>query len=160
MDDDTPGLDPGIAGILNHASKLYTRQMVAQEGLDWATGSGDLDEESKRLDNAMKRRALGYPDTSDEYEDSTNNNSHLFLRTLGSGLQQVPEPGFMKPNASESWLSNGLEAFTGQSRGGRNSFLSSGLSAFGGADKVKPKSTESALKGIKDVLRALRIRRP
>ncbi len=150
---DTEGLDPALEALMDHASKLVTRHQVAERGMDWL--SGDVEEEGKRLDNAMKRRALGYPDSSDEYEDSTNYGTPLTLAGLGGAMQRIPEPGFMKPNSQPHLKSGQLfDTKMADSLGKQKwAFLSNGLNAFGEADKVKPKS---ALKGIKNAFRFLR----
>jgi hypothetical protein len=52
----------------------YQKHRALEEGVDWLVDTEDetLNREDKRLGIAMKRRALGLPMTSDDYERAQN----------------------------------------------------------------------------------------
>lgn len=97
--EDVPGVDPGVSALLNQGLRLYQREKIGEKALGAVLGDEDrdLDRESRRLDNALKRRQLGMPMNDSELEDSSDNRTPFFLRALGGAVERIPEPGFLRP---------------------------------------------------------------
>lgn len=64
-----------------------------------------LDSEDRHLSIALKKRALGLPIDSDDYEDATNNEKSFYSQIMPSGvkhgMQSIPGPGFLSGNKSQ-----------------------------------------------------------
>lgn len=97
---DDPEMDP-TEKLLMHGLERYgefqTMQNVA--GAVLPDEDRDLGRQEKRLDIAMKKRALGMND-SETYDESRNDNWPLYAVTARHALQKIPEAGFLKSDLS------------------------------------------------------------
>lgn len=92
--------------LLNLAFDRYQRMRMMDKignfALDRYTGDSQLDRQEKMLSILAKKRMLGIPDSSDEYEDSINGSSSLWSSigpSLGNkALSKIPEPFSLTPH--------------------------------------------------------------
>lgn len=96
-----PETDRLVKGVLGRYGQFTMEQKAGGKLLDYFTGSGELDEENKKLDIAMKRRALGMQD-SDDFDESRNSQTPLYAMTGRHLLQAIPEPGYLSPKIEDA----------------------------------------------------------
>jgi hypothetical protein len=109
------GLDPStdrlVIGVLKRYEQAQLANKVSSSLLDRLTGRHAYDDENAQLDIALKRRALGLPEDSDDYEDAVNSELPLVAAGFNGALQRIPEPGFLSPkmgNRGKTLLSTSI----------------------------------------------------
>lgn len=94
------GLDPDtdrlVTGMLRRYGQMQLAESAGNSLLDRLSGKASYDQENRRLDLALKRRALGLQD-SEDFDDARNSDAPLLAAGLGGALQKIPEPGFLSP---------------------------------------------------------------
>lgn len=100
--EDAAGLDPAAGAMMNQALRLYQREKLGEKaaGYFMPDEGQRLQREDQRLDIAVKRRALGLPQDSDDLEEAENERLPFAVKAAGYGLQKIPEPGFLRPKIS------------------------------------------------------------
>jgi hypothetical protein len=89
--------DDTILGALKRYGQFQTMESIVSRIMP--DQDRDIDRESRRLDIAMKKRALGMDD-SDTYEDSINDRTPLYAMKASHALQRIPEAGFLEASKS------------------------------------------------------------
>jgi hypothetical protein len=95
----------GGEAAANRLLRKYFQYNAANEALDFGAKylmpdeDAELNRESRRLEVIQRKRALGMPVSTDDYERATNEDVPFHSRSLpifgGHALQAIPEPGFM-----------------------------------------------------------------
>ncbi len=110
-----PDLDPTEALLMKGLSRYGQF-----EGMEKLAGSvmpdedRDLGREEKRLDIAMKKRALGIQ-TSEDYDEARNSHAPLYAITAQRLLQRIPEDGFMSGSTPKPFFKIGRSVSNGSS---------------------------------------------
>lgn len=89
-------IDRMVMGGFKRYGEAMVLGQLSDNIIDRLTGRYAYDQENRKLDLALKRRALGMQD-SDDYEESVNNETALWAKTGRELLQRIPEPGFLSP---------------------------------------------------------------
>lgn len=106
----TPGLDPALEALIYGIEKATTRHKISSAVGDYFDEDDDVLEEGHRLDNAIKRRSLGLPNSTAEFNAENDDSIPLITRGLGWVTQQIPEPGFLRPPTGGDSLSMKLSS--------------------------------------------------
>lgn len=121
--------------LMDRAFKTYYRGKLATDALGWISGKSDgqkLDEADKRLSIRLKKKQLGLPMSTDDYEVAENDgktfsNTHkaIFAKHVGEGISP---PAFLSAPRARGLLE---ASFPKTTAGPIDALLSSGMRISG-----------------------------
>lgn len=95
--------------VVDRIARRYGQRKAIDTAFDAVLGDDEKDDlaiESQKLDILMKKKALGLPHDSEDYEDASNEEIPFKAKGLMAafgvrGSQMIPDPSFLKPKTGD-----------------------------------------------------------